>query len=156
MFRDMRRFKQKLTESECEAVLQKQKRGVLAVLGDGGYPYTVPMNYVYDNGCIYYHSAVEGHKLDAVRACDKGSFNVLSDGELTDDGWSYNILSVTAFGRLRILTDESERIEKLRLLGQKYFPTAEMVESDIEKNARRCAVIELRIEHLSGKRVHER
>lgn len=121
MFRDMRRFKQKLTESECEAVLQKQKRGVLAVLGDGGYPYTVPMNYIYDNGCIYYHSAVEGHKLDAVRACDKGSFNVLSDGELTDDGWSYNFLSVTAFGRL----DPHRRIgadRKAQAFGSKILP----------------------------------
>ena len=156
MFRDMRRFKQKLTEAECEAVLNTQKRGVLAVLGDDGYPYTVPMNYVYDNGCIYYHSAVEGHKLDAIRANDKGSFNVLNDGALTDDGWSYNFKSVTVFGRLREITDESEKTDKLRLLGQKYFPTAEMVESDIQKNARRCVVIELRIEHFSGKRVHER
>ena len=156
MFRDMRRFKQQLTEEECDKILREQKRGVLAVLGDADYPYAVPMNFVYENGCLFFHSAKEGHKLDALRKHDKASFNVLSEGELTADGWSYSFRSVTVFGKLREITDESEKNEKLRLLGQKYFPTAEMVESDIQKNTHRCAVIELRIEHLSGKRVHER
>jgi len=155
MFREMRRFRQQLTTEECEAVLRKQPRGVLAVLGDDDYPYTVPLNFVFEDGGIFFHTALQGHKLDAIRKCDKGSFCVLSDGELSDDGWSYCFKSVVAFGRLCILPDD-EKIAKLRLLGQKYFPTEEMVESDIEKNASRCAVVELRIEHLSGKRVHER
>ena len=74
MFRKMRRFKQQLSKEECENILRAQKRGVLAVLGDEGYPYAVPLNFVYDNGCIYFHSAVAGHKLEAIRAYDKGSF----------------------------------------------------------------------------------
>ena len=156
MFRKMRRFRQQLSEDDCKRVLQTAPRGVLAVLGDEGYPYTVPMNFVYADGCIYYHSAVEGHKLDALRACDKCSFNVLSEPEPSDDGWSYYFNSVTVFGRLSEVEDEAERIEGLRLLGQKYFPTEEMVESDIRKNAARCAVLRLRIEHISGKHVHER
>ena len=156
MFREMRRFKQQLSDEECEAILRGQKRGVLAVLGDEGYPYAVPLNYVWDHGCLYFHSALQGHKLDAIRSCEKGSLNVLSDGTLSDDGWSYCFDSVTVFGILRVVTDEAERIEKLRLLGNKYFPTAEMTESDIAKNARRCAVIELKIEHMTGKHVHER
>lgn len=155
-FREMRRFKQQLTEEDCQRVLLSSPRGVLAVLGDGGYPYAVPLNFVYDNGCIYYHMALQGHKLDALRACDKGSFNVLSEPIPADDGWSFFFDSVTAFGRLRELTEEFEKTEKLRLLGQKYFPTKEMVEDDIRRNAARCTVIELRIEHLTGKHVHER
>ncbi len=156
MFREMRRFKQQLSKEECEAILRAQKRGTLAVLGDGGYPYAVPLNFVYDSGCIYFHSALQGHKLDAIRSCEKGSFNVISDGTLSDDGWSYLFRSVTVFGRLREVTEEAKRTEKLRLLGDKYFPTADMTESDSKKNARRCAVIELQIEHMTGKRVHER
>lgn len=155
MFRKMRRFKQQLTEEACEEILRIQKRGVLAVLGDEGYPYAVPLSFVYDNGCIFFHCAKEGHKLDAIRACDKGSFNVISEKELSDDGWSYYVDSVTVFGRLREVAEE-EKTDKLRLLGNKYFPTAEMTESDIMKNAARCTVIELRIEHMSGKHVHER
>ena len=156
MFRDMRRWKQQLSYEDCEHILREQPRGVLAVLGDGGYPYTVPMNFVCDGGCIYFHSALSGHKIESIRAYDKGSFNVLKKGELSSDGWSYFFDSVTVFGILREITDEEEKTEKLRLLGSKYFPTAEMTESDIKKNGARCSVIELRIEHMTGKHVHER
>lgn len=156
MFRDMRRFKQQLSEEECERILRVQKRGVLALSGDDGYPYAVPMDYVYDSGCLYFHSALQGHKIDAIRACDKASFNVLSEPRAADDGWSYFFDSVTLFGRVRIITDEAQRTDKLRLLGNKYFPTEEMTESDIQKNAARCAVLELKIEHMTGKYVHER
>lgn len=156
MFREMRRFKQQLTKEECESILCEGKRGVLAVLGDGGYPYTVPLNFVYDDGCLYYHSALQGHKLDALRAYDKASFNVLGEPQEAEDGWSYFFDSVTVFGRLREITDEAEKTDQLRKLGQKYFPTAQMTESDIKKNGGRCAMIELKIEHMSGKHVHER
>ncbi|WP_405357659.1 pyridoxamine 5'-phosphate oxidase family protein [Ruminococcus sp.] len=156
VFRKMRRFKQQLNNEECESILRAQKRGVLAVLGDGGYPYAVPLNFVYDNGCIYFHSAVEGHKLDAIRSCDKGSFNVLGEPQKADDGWSYFFDSVTAFGRLREVTDTVEKTDHLRQLGNKYFPDTAMTESDIQKNGGRCAVIELKIEHMTGKHVHER
>ena len=56
MFRPMRRFKQQLTMERCEEILQKGSYGVLAVLGDEGYPYTVPLNYHYHNGKIFFHS----------------------------------------------------------------------------------------------------
>ena len=156
MFRDMRRFKQQLSAKECEDILREGKRGVLALSGDEGYPYAVPMDYVYDSGCLYFHSALQGHKLDAIRSCDKASFNVLSEPQAADDGWSYFFDSVTLFGRVRVITDEAQRTDKLRLLGNKYFPSEEMTESDIQKNAARCAVLELKIEHMTGKHVHER
>lgn len=156
MFRDMRRFKQQLSAKECEDILREGKRGVLALSGDEGYPYAVPMDYVYDSGCLYFHSALQGHKIDAIRSCDKASFNVLSEPQAADDGWSYFFDSVTLFGRVRVITDEAQRTDKLRLLGNKYFPSEEMTESDIRKNAARCAVLELKIEHMTGKHVHER
>lgn len=155
MFREMRRRHQQMTEAECLEILCHEKRGVLAVLGDGGYPYAVPLNFIYDNGGICFHCAKEGHKTDAIRSCEKGSFNVIRERKLSDDGWSYYVDSVTVFGRLREVPDE-EKTDKLRLLGHKYFPTAEMTESDIAKNACRCTVIELKIEHMTGKHVHER
>ncbi len=156
MFREMRRFKQQLDTEECERILRETPRGTLAVSGDDGYPYTVPLNFVFDGGCLYFHSARSGHKADAARACDKSSFCVLDKGELSDDGWSYFFNSVIVFGRLREITDDTEKEAKLRLLGNKYFPSEEMTESDIRKNASRCTVFELKIEHMTGKRVHER
>ena len=78
MFRKMRRFKQELSHEECVEVLKTQPRGVLSVLGEDGYPYGLPMTHWYNevDGKIYFHCAGEGHKIDAIRACDKVSFCV--------------------------------------------------------------------------------
>lgn len=70
MFRKMRRKRQQLTEAECIDILMENTSGVLAVCGDNGYPYAVPLSYVYDNGSLYFHCARSGHKLDAIKTCD--------------------------------------------------------------------------------------
>ena len=69
MFRPMRRFKQALSAEECLEVLKEEKRGTLALAGDEGYPYALPINYFYEeaSGRIYFHGAGEGHKIDAIR-----------------------------------------------------------------------------------------
>ena len=156
MFRKMRRFKQQLTDDACAEVLKNGQRGILAVLGDEGYPYTVPLDYVYTDGKLYFHSAAEGHKVDAVRAEPEASFCVLAQREQDADGWSYYFDSVVVFGKVQIIEDEEERLHALRLLGLKYFPDAQMVEDDLRKNAARALVLCLHAAHISGKHVHER
>ena len=133
MFRPMRRRKQQLTEEECIAILQAAPRGTLSVIGDNGYPYGVPINFVYTDGNLYFHSALTGHKIDAVNACSKASFTVLDNGEKPDDDWAYFFNSVIVFGSIRIVDNESEKLLRLRQLGLKYFPSADEVEEDIEK-----------------------
>ena len=155
-FRQMRRFKQQLSHEECIAILKEEKRGVLALSGDSGYPYAVPLNFVYDNGKIYFHCANEGHKLDAIQSCDKVSFCVCTQGEKPDDDWAYFVKSVIAFGRAKLLTDRAEIIEKCRLLGLKYYPNTSEVEEELRKDGHRASCIELRIEHITGKKVHEK
>ena len=76
-FREMRRNRQQLSNEESIAILQKATAGTLALLGDGDYPYAVPISYVYDDGKLYFHSALTGHKVDAIRKCDKASFCVI-------------------------------------------------------------------------------
>ena len=155
-FRPMRRFKQQLTNEECIALLQKGPRGVLAVLGDSGYPYTVPLDFVYDNGKIYFHCAKEGHKLDAIRSCDKVSFCVLSEGVKEPDSWWYHFESVVCFGRMHIVEDPAQKNAFLRLLGAKYFPQDYDIDADMAQDAPNAFVLELQIEHMSGKRVREK
>ncbi len=76
MFRKMRRFKQQISNDECIAVLKNTKRGVLSLIGDDGYPYGIPIDHWYceEDGKIYFHGAKEGHKIDAIKACDKGKY----------------------------------------------------------------------------------
>lgn len=155
-FRPMRRFKQQMSDEECAALLEQAPRGILAVLGDGGYPYTVPLDFIYADGCLYFHCAREGHKLDAIRRCDKASFCVLCKGVKEPDSWWYHFESVVCFGRIGIVDDPQRTDALLRLLGAKYFPQGYDIEDDMQKNAPRAYVLEMHIEHMSGKRVREK
>ena len=157
MFRPMRRMKQEVSKEECRAILSEEKRGVLAVIGDEGYPYAIPLNFYYEpeEETIYLHGAKEGHKIDAVRSCDKVCFTVWNRGCQKDGHWSYYVTSVVAKGRAELVTDEAVALEKCRKLALKYFPTKEQVEEDLARSFPRVQVIAVHIEHMTGKLVHE-
>ncbi len=156
MFRKMRRYKQQMTDEEARGVLERGKTGIMAVNGDDGYPYTVPINYVYADGKIYMHSALEGHKIDAIQANDKVSFCVIDADDVVPADYSTNFISVIAFGRARILTDETEKERSLRLLGDKYNPGQdEALDDEVRKFFKRVHMIEITIEHLTGKKSKE-
>ncbi len=156
MFRKMRRLGQMLSKEECEDILTREPRGVLALLGDYDYPYALPMSHVYVDGKIYFHGAMQGHKNDAVKKHDKVSYCVFDEGVKNDDGWSYTFRSVIVFGRIRTLTDDDEKVEKLTHLGDKFFPTHDETVSEIERLLHRTEVFEITIEHMSGKTVVEK
>lgn len=154
-FRKMRRFKQALTYEECEEILRGEPRGVLSVLGENGYPYGFPMDFVYEDGKLYFHCAKVGHKLDALRACDRVSFCVMDQGYRKEGDWALNIRSVIIFGRIRFIEDPEETIERVRHLGLKYYPTRESVEEEIRQAGARVQILELTIDHMTGKLVNE-
>ena len=160
MFREMRRKKQALSPEECAGLLREEKRGALAVIGDMGYPYAIPLDFYYDEdeAAIYFHCAREGHKLDALRACDKACFTIWEKGVQEDGDWWFHVRSVVAMGRAELVppADEARVREKLRKLGAKYFPTDEDTKAAITKNAHRVQLVALHIEHLTGKHVRER
>ena len=155
MFRKMRRYKQELNKGECEEILYKQPRGVLGLIGDYDYPYTLPMSHVYTDGKIYFHGAKTGHKSDSIDNYDKASYCVMDNGFLNDDGWSYTFKSVIIFGKIKKLTDKQEKIDKLTKLGDKFFPTHEETVNEINKLLDKTEVLELTIEHMTGKIVEE-
>ena len=151
----MRRFKQQLPDGECETILKEAYRGFLSVIGDGGYPYTIPINFVYADGHIYFHCALEGHKIDALKACDKACFTVIDQPIREPGDWWYHVRSVVCFGRISFVEDAEEHLSKLRLIGGKYFPEGYDMDDDIQKNGPRAAILDMRVEHMTGKQVKE-
>ena len=156
-FREMRRKRQQLSEKENISILQKATAGTLALLGDNGYPYAVPISYVYaDDGKLYFHSALSGHKIDAIRNCDKASFCVIDKDDVQPEKYTTYFRSVIAFGRIHIIEDAQEKLETARLLGDRYNPNQEeALRKELEKGLSRMVMIRFDIEHLTGKQAIE-
>lgn len=157
MFRTMRRDKQLLSQEQTVAILEQGTAGVLALSGDGGYPYAVPISYVYSDNKIFFHSAVDGHKIDAVKRSDKASFCVVDQDCVVPGEYTTYYKSVIAFGRIRILTEDSEKNAAIELLAKKYHPsdTPQGRGAAIAQAWSRMNLLELHIEHITGKAARE-
>ena len=157
MFRPMRRIKQQITNEECIEILKNEPRGVLSVLGDDGYPYGIPMDHWYSeaDGKLYFHGAKEGHKIDAIKACDKVSYCVMDKGFRKENDWALNIRSVVVFGRMKIVTDEEKRVEIGTNLCRKFTDDEAYIEREIKNALPRALFLELTPEHMTGKLVNE-
>ena len=84
MFREMRRKKQLLPESELTDIVNQATCAVVGVIGDEGYPYTFPISHAFDeeSNKLYFHSAVSGHKIDAIKNNPKASFCVVGKDDV--------------------------------------------------------------------------
>ncbi len=157
MFREVARKKQSLEMSRIIEILREEKRGVLSVHGENGYPYGLPINYWYneENGYIYFHSGKKGHKTDAINADNRVSLCVYDKGFRKDGEWALNISSVIIFGKIHIVEDYEKTVEICRSLSFKFTSDTEYIESEIQGFARDTVCYELRPEHITGKIVNE-
>ena len=157
MFREMLRKKQQLTQEACIEILKKEPRGVLSVLGDDGYPYGIPMNHYYceEDGNIYFHSGKNGHRVDALKHCDKASFCVYDGGFRREGEWALNISSVIVFGRIELIEDQEKIYKIARLLSYKFTNDEEYIEREIQKSGPGTMMFALVPEHMTGKLVKE-
>ena len=157
MFRELVRKKQALTPEECVEVLKKEKRGVLSVCGDDGYPYGVPLNHWYceENGHIYFHGCMTGHRVDAIDRCDKVSFCVYDEGYREEGDWALNFKSVIVFGRMKRVEDPKEALEKIVALSYHFINDAEYIQKEVDSAAGHTLCLELIPEFITGKRVNE-
>ena len=157
MFPPMRRRSQQLTQPECISILERNTSGVLALSGVDDYPYAVPLSYVYHDGRLFFHCALTGHKLDSIARNSKASFCVIDQDRVIPQRYTTQYRSVIAFGRARVLTDEEEEAASIRLLAAKYSPDIprEDREAAIQKDYDHLCMVELSIEHLTGKEGRE-
>ena len=157
MFRTMQRTKQQLPEAECVAILQQELRGVLSVLGDDGYPYGMPLNHYYceADGKLYFHSGKIGHKIDAIRRCDKASFCVYDRGVREEGEWALRIRSVIVFGRIELITDRETIIDIATNHSHKFTDDEAYIEKEIAQHLKRTLLFALVPEQITGKIVTE-
>ena len=156
-FRPMRRHRQELSPDACREVLERGTSGVLALAGDKGYPYAVPLSYALDGDRLIFHSAREGHKIDAIARCPKASFCVIGKDDIHPEEFTTYFRSVIAFGRVRVIEDEDAKRATAELLVRRYAPglSDDACDAEIERFWRQLCMLELQIEHLSGKEARE-
>jgi len=157
MFREIRRNKKQILSHErAISLLEDGSCGVLALLGDGDYVYGVPMSYCYKDGKIYFHSAVKGHKIDAIKKHDKVSFTVIETDQVVPAEFTTYYRSVIAFGKIRLADDPDEKRKALNLLVEKYSPDyIEEGKKEIESSFKGVQIIVIDVEHISGKEAIE-
>lgn len=158
MFRPMRRAARAISDEAAKKLLVESRRGVLAVNGDEGYPFAIPVNYFYEEaqGKIYFHGAKAGQKVDALKKSDKVCFTVYGNEHLEPGEWAPYVQSTVVFGRCHLIEDAALTEAKVRELAAKYYPGPEEIEAEIAKAIKGVQLYEIEIEHLTGKQIQEK
>ncbi len=132
-------------------------QGEVSLLGADGYPYGLPIDYWYNeaDGKLYFHGAKEGHKIDAIRACDKASFCIHDEGVRMDGEWPLHFRSVIVFGRIAPVTDEAATALACKELSRKFTPDDEYFNKEYAAAKDRVLCLALTPEHITGKRIKE-
>ncbi|MGM0395939.1 MAG: pyridoxamine 5'-phosphate oxidase family protein [Bacillota bacterium] len=155
MFREMRRKRQLLPVEETVAVMDRCTNGILACIGDEGYPYAVPVSYVYYNDKIYFHSAKSGHKVDSIINNPKVSFAVVDEDTIVSEEYTSYFRSVVAFGKARIVEGE-EWFKAFEVLVEKYCGDRPAEEKHKEiTGCKQSHIVAIDVEHITGKEAIE-
>ncbi len=150
--REMRRKNKEISMEETQQLLKRQDVGIFSTVDQEGQPYGVPVNYVYIDNKIYFHCALEGHKLDNIKDNNKVCFTIYGGNEIIPQRFTTTFESVVAFGTAVVVEDE-EKLEALKLIIERLSP--EFVEEGmayIARSGNATAVVRMDIEHMAGKR----
>lgn len=148
----MRRVDRQISCAKALRILQNGEYGVLATICEDEYTYATPLSYIYKNCNIYFHSALEGQKIENIKRNNKVSFCVVGKTNIIPEEFTTQYESSIFFGRC-IEVFESEKIDALESLMEKYAPNciAKGLKY-IEKVQDKTRVFKIEVEHISGKK----
>lgn len=151
MFRGLRKIDREIANSEVIEILRNNDYGILSTISENGYPYGVPLSYVYINNSIYFHCAVEGHKLENIMNNNKVSFCVVGQTSILPEQFSTKYESVIVFGRAVEVFDDEKITALLELVNKYSKDYLEKGREYIKNSHSKTKVIKISIEHISGK-----
>lgn len=151
MSHELRRKDRGISESEAKALLERGEFGVLSTISADGEPYGVPLSYCVIGNAVYFHCALEGHKLENITADNRASFCVVGATELLPDKFSTRYESVIISGRAAEVFDAEKQLA-LEGLVAKYSPDFhETGQRYIATDSHTTRVFRLGIDAISGK-----
>ncbi len=147
----MRRKDRGIERAEVDKILFEGEFGVLSLNGGEGYPYGVPLNYVYTGESILFHGALEGEKLDRIGKDSKVSFCVVGNATVLPDKFATAYSSAIVRGRATIVEGD-EKMDVLLALVDKYSPDyKEQGRAYAEKEISKTVCIRIDIDNITGK-----
>ena len=151
MISEMKNKRRQLDFNGALQILIDGEYGVLATNGKGGYNYATPLNYVYVDGNLYFHGALEGHKMDNIAMSNNVSFCVVGRTQVLPSKFTAKYESVIVFGKAFIAGEEEKR-KVLTAFIKKYSPCYEQQgENYINRASRYTCVVRMEVEQLTGK-----
>lgn len=148
----MRRKDREIDQKDAMELLVLGDYGTLSTIGEDGYPYGLPVNYVVMGDRIYIHCAKEGQKLRNIGYSDKVSFSVVGKTRVVPEEFSTNYESAVVYGWAQFITGE-EKGKALIAFIEKYAPKRiEEGRAYIARMGEATTVIGIEIERLTGKR----
>ena len=149
MFREMTKKKKQMSEKDTMDLLEKGSLGILGTISDNGYPYTVPVNYVYYNGKIYFHCAKKGHKIDNIMKNEKVSFTVVGHETIIQEEFTTDFSSIILFGIAKVVDPSKEILfELVKKYSMDFIPEGKEV---INQDFHTASIVEIEIVHITGK-----
>ena len=150
MLRDMRRRDREVSEDEAREILGRAEYGVLATVGQDGWPYAVPLNHALLGNLLYIHCALEGHKLENLANEGRVSYCAVASAAVMPSMLSTLYESVVVFGRAALVTDPAEIRKAMALLIGRFFGDSK-AEDVLDTCGAEFAVIRIEIERITGK-----
>ena len=151
MFREIRKKSREIFDNDITTILNSAEYGTLATVDEYGMPYATPLNYVYYDNAIYFHSSPYGHKLDNIANNSKVSFCVVTDTCIIPEKFTTKYKSVVAFGTASWVigtVKEAALIEFIKKYSPEYLEKGKVY---VEKAKASTTVIKIEIDYLTGK-----
>ncbi len=149
----MRRKDRQMPADFAFSVADKCEYAVLSMIDPAGAPYCVPVTIARDGNAIYFHSAKDGEKINALRANPSVCMACVGDTKRATDKFTTEFESAIIRGEACEVTDDNEKIHALRLICLRHTPS-NMANFDaaIQKSLSRTAVWKICITSVTGKR----
>mgnify|MGYP003398166166 CR=1 FL=1 len=149
---EIRRKDRAISREEAIQILKNGQYGVLATMGEDGYPYGVPISYAYtDDGKLWIHGAKEGHKVNNLQFCPKVSFTVVGKTQVLPDKFSTLYESAVVFGEIH-LCEGMDRMKGIMAIVEKYSPDyLSEGEAFAQKAMNAMHIYYIKIEAITGK-----
>lgn len=132
-----------------DEILSKADTLFLA-LQDGDFPYCLPVNFARVENRIYFHSALQGHKLDCICHNPKVAFSAAIDIEIDTNNSTTYFKSVCGTAIAKIVENEAEKALALDAIGEHYHSKCQRPAPP--KDTARVAIVCLEIVTITGKR----